>query len=111
MSGWVAVDSREHHDLTEQSDPNGLLHLCQSLQDLLKYCWVPLGGKDRGWDLNDVQMHSDVRVFVHVIYTICLVCRLMGGRYSILTNPSYITIYLCITKYRLIAVHYCLMSA
>ena len=35
--GWVAVDSGEHHHLTEQSDLNGLLHLCQSLQDHLKY--------------------------------------------------------------------------
>ena len=35
--GWVAVDGREHHHLTEQSDLNGLLHLCQSLQDHLKY--------------------------------------------------------------------------
>ena len=41
----------EHHHFTEQSNLNGLLHLCQSLQDLLKYCWVPLGGRDKGLEL------------------------------------------------------------
>ena len=30
-------ECKEHHHLTEQSDLNGLLHLCQSLQDHLKY--------------------------------------------------------------------------
>ena len=45
--GWVAVDGGEDHHLTEQSDLNGLLHLCQSLQDHLKYCWVPLKGGDK----------------------------------------------------------------
>ena len=49
--GWVAVDGREHHHLTEQSDLNGLLYLCQSLQDHLKYCWVPLKGEDKGLKL------------------------------------------------------------
>ena len=42
-----AVDGREHHHLTEQSDLNGLQHLCQSLQDHLKYCGLPLGGRDK----------------------------------------------------------------
>ena len=37
----------EHHHLTEQSDLTGLLHLSQSLQHLLKYCWVPLRGGDK----------------------------------------------------------------
>ena len=49
--GWVAVDGREHHHLTKQSDLNGLLYLCQSLQDYLKYCWVPLKGEDKGLEL------------------------------------------------------------
>ena len=49
--GWVAVDSREHHHLTKQSDLNGLLYLYQSLQDHLKYCWVPLKGGDKGLEL------------------------------------------------------------
>ena len=41
------MECREHRHLTEQSDLTGLLHLSQSLQDLLKYCWVPLGGGDK----------------------------------------------------------------
>ena len=40
------MECGEHH-LTKQSDLSDLLHLCQSLQDHLKYCWVPLGGRDK----------------------------------------------------------------
>ena len=34
--------------LTEQSDLNVLLQICHSLWDLLNYCWVPLGGGEKG---------------------------------------------------------------
>ena len=52
------MECREHH-LTEQADLKGLLHLCQSLQDLLKYCWVTLGGgRDKGVGLSDAYTHS-----------------------------------------------------
>ena len=46
------LECGEHH-LTEQADLKGRLHLCQSLQDLLKYYWVTLGGRDKGVALSD----------------------------------------------------------
>ena len=51
------MECREHH-LTEQADLKVLLHLCRSLQDLLKYCWVTLGVRDKGVGLSDAYTHS-----------------------------------------------------
>ena len=65
----------EHHHFTEQLNLNGLLHLCQSLQDLLKYCWVQ-GARIRDWSLSNAQMHSNVCVCARVNgtqYYMCLV--------------------------------------
>ena len=51
----------------EQSDLNGLLHLCQSLQDLLKYCGGPLGGRDK-----DVGLEQYVQAFRCVCVCVCV---------------------------------------
>ena len=61
------VECREHHHLTERSDFNGLLHLCQSLQDLLRYCGVPLGDED-----NDVGLEQYVQAFRCVCVCVCV---------------------------------------
>ena len=53
------MECGEHH-LTEQADLKVLLLLCRSLQDLLKYCWVTLGGRDKGVPPPHPIMHPGV---------------------------------------------------